>query len=57
MMLVLALVVFIGAGPAMAQDPGFKTIGIDFYKFGSSTNKDAGGAIISASAIFVRLRC
>jgi hypothetical protein len=51
MMLVLALVVFIGAGPAMAQDPAFKTIGIDFEKFGSSTNKDAGGAIISASAI------
>ncbi len=52
MMLVLALVVLIGAGPAMAaQDPSFKTIGIDFYKFGSTTNKDAAKAIISASAI------
>lgn len=41
MLLVLALAIFVGAGPAPAQDLLFKTLPIDYYKFGASTNRSA----------------
>jgi len=41
MLLVLALAIFVGAGPAPAQDLLFKTLTIDYYKFGASTIRSA----------------
>jgi len=51
MLLVLALVVLIGAGPALAQDLMFKTIKIDYYKFGSSVSTKANGQTLTASGV------
>lgn len=41
MLLVLALTVMVGAGPAPAQDLQFKTMTIDYFKFGASTIRGA----------------
>lgn len=41
MLLVLALAIFVGAGPASAQNLSLKPLTIDYYKFGASTNRSA----------------
>ncbi|MBN2327850.1 MAG: VCBS repeat-containing protein [Candidatus Omnitrophica bacterium] len=52
MLLVLALMVMIGAGPALAQENyEWRTFTIDYYKFGASTNLDASDNVVSVSAI------
>ncbi|MGC9327931.1 MAG: hypothetical protein ACP5I1_09880, partial [Candidatus Hinthialibacter sp.] len=52
MLLVLALMVMVGAGPALAQeDYEWRSFTIDYYKFGAATNLDASGNIVSVSAI------